>query len=244
MKEFLNDIDDTGDRKDEPPLKNEPSPPDVKRISGIIKDEDKLIENKVNETADGRLVIGIGKGFAPACVLIAFLATIFAVFYGLIILTWISASVMAVSIVLVVVACLLDRTEELCDETRRTLKAKNSADPRLQFARTIIAAHSAWITLKGHYQSVYAAVSGDLGAEGDKIADACFVLLGDGNKSISRATAIFLLKEDSRLFGRNSDAYDEVGFGTHEAELTAFIDATRTSDFGRQLIKAAVKAQV
>jgi hypothetical protein len=246
MKEFFNGID--GDGKDDgngkPPLKNEPSPEGMARISGLIKVESNLIEKKVNETTDDRPMIFIGKVLAPACAMIAFFATILSVFFGLTSLAWVTASVTVVSIAIFVASYFFDWTEEMREQMSRELMAKNGADPRLQFARTIIDAHSAWVTLKGYYQSVYAAVCGDLGYEGDKIADACFVLLGDGNKSISRAIAIFLLKEDSKLFGRNDGTHDEVGFGTHVAELTAFVDVTRTSDFGRQLINAAVKAQV
>jgi len=252
MKGFFNNIDgdDNDDSNGEPPSKNESSPESMERIRGLIALESGLIEKKVRETTDDRMLILIGQ--FPAALVAGLAAIAFSIVFaeaqlngrGFPTIGWVFTAALVAAVVCGITSRLLDRTEDMREQMSRELMVKNGADPRLQFARTIIAAHSAWVTLKKHYQSVYAAVNGDMGAEGDKIADACFVLLGDGSKSISRAIAIFLLKEDCGLFGENGGAHDEVGFGTHEAELTAFIDATRTSDFGRQLINAAVKAQV
>jgi len=232
------------------PSGTEPPQEKAEKISRLIGNNKTLINNIVNDTVDDRIIINIGR--MPAVVLAGLAAV--AAFVALVSgqedgtgwprIGWLFIGVLVASIVLMVVSQLLDMTCKMQASKRRELEAENEADPRFKFARTIVAANSAWIMLRNHYQSVYNAVGGDLGAEGDKLADTCLAFLYDGNSIISRAINIFILKEESHLFYLKDGIPDEVGFGSVEAELDEFIKTAGTSDFGRHLIAAAVKTPV
>jgi hypothetical protein len=232
------------------PSGTEPPQEKAKKISQLIGQNNTLINNIVVDTVDDRVIINIGR--MPAAVLAGLAAVAALVAWmsgqedgtGWPRIGWLFIGVLVASIVFMVVSQLFDMTCKMQASKRRDLKAENEADPRFKFARTIVAANFAWITLRNHYQSVHNAVDGDLGAEGDKLADACLAFLYDGNSIISRAINIFLLKEESGLFYRKDDIPDEVGFGSVEAELDDFIKTAGTSDFGRHLIDAAVKTPV
>jgi len=242
MKDFPNDTD-------APPKKIEPSPADMERIKALIVREDDLIENKVSETTDRRFFVLIGQ-FPAAFVCGLSIVAIFIDWFNAqekgrgLGVGWVFAATLAASIVCGIVSRLSDRTEEMREETGRELLANNGIDPRIRLAKTIVAAYSVWVKMTDQYRRVYTAVNGDLGSEGDKIADACSKLISDGNEIIARAIAIFLLKEDSGLFNTRDGAVDEIGFGNHEKELAEFIEKAGAVDYGRQLIAAAVEAEV